>query len=61
VVDEWGYTGGGSVQINWANASRLSIAGKGIYRHDAEGSDDMPVSLSSVLRAPRCCLESHTA
>lgn len=22
------------------------IAGKGIYRHDAEGSDDMPVSVS---------------
>ena len=28
----------------------LNIAGKGIYRHDAEGSDDMPVSLQPLRR-----------
>ena len=28
----------------------LFAAGKGIYRHDAEGSDDMPVCGRGVLK-----------
>ena len=29
-------------------------AGKGLYRHDAEGSDDMPVSANVALRLLAC-------
>lgn len=31
-----------------ANMMSMDIAGKGIYRHDAEGSDDMPVRLLEI-------------
>jgi len=45
----WGSDGGyGGWWCRWMLICTVLTAGKGVYRHDAEGSDDMPVGFLGV-------------